>query len=176
MTMPLVYSPSPIRIVPASRSIPLRAGGVAIAKPIQSPNTLELPPQLYPPWNAIAFNLAANTPITGVNAQFQPAGLQLDIPDNCYGAINQIDLLLDGILPTSNVFWRLLINGNPLPGWNALTILARSGAASVNRGWGPQLGIQVPLGGTVGMQISDVDGASYTAGAQIYGWFWPQER
>lgn len=176
MTIPLNPQPQARRVVPARRGIPLVPGGVPIAPPVQKPNTLELPPYLYPPFTSTAFNLADASATAGVGQIINPAGLVLEIPDNCYASINQIDLLLDGITAASQVFWRLLINGIPVPGWNALTILPRSGAASVNRGWGPQLGIKVPLGGIIGVQIQNFDGAAYTVGTQVYGWFWPQER
>ncbi|MGH9806138.1 MAG: hypothetical protein ACRD9W_02550 [Terriglobia bacterium] len=176
MTVPFQFSALAGRIVPAGTGLPLVPGGVPIAPPVQKPNTLELPPYLFPPFTSTAFNLADASAITGVGVIINPAALQLKIPNNCYGSINQIDLLLNGIVSTSNVKWRLTINTVPVPGWNNLTILPRSGAASVNRGWGPQLGIRVPLGGVIGIQIQDFDGAAYTVGTQIYGWFWPQER
>jgi hypothetical protein len=167
---------SPYQLVPAGQTSPLRPGGAAIAGPLQEPGTILLPPQLFPPENAISLNLSANQAIVGAGAVFTPSALSTRIPPNCYGVISSIDLVLDAIVLTSDVRWSLLINGVPVAGWNAITILGRDGAASVSKTWEGPLRIMIPLGGTVGVRIVDVDGGAYVAGTQLYGWFWPQRR
>lgn len=164
-------------VVIAPRSAPIRPGGSAVAMGVDpGPDTVQLDPYLYPPPNSTPFNLAANQAIVGVNQITTPAGLVLPIPQNCYGVINSVDLLLDSILITSNVLWTLRLNKIPIPGFAPITILGRNGAASVAKSWGPQLRLVVPLGAEISVQIQNVDGAPYTAGTQLQGWFWPQTR
>lgn len=176
MTIPDVTAPTPRRIIIPSRSIPLKAGGSVIASGVApGPDTVRLDPFLFPPPFSTPINLAANVAIVGAGVRFD-AGTTLVIPKNCYGVISTIDLLLDSILITSNVLWTLLVNGFAVPGFAPITILGRNGAASVSKSWPGPLRILIPLGGQVSMTIQNVDGAPYTAGTQLYGWFFPQER
>lgn len=177
MSPPDVVRPR-VRLVNASRAFPnLQPGGSVVSSGVEpGPDTVQLDPFLYPPPNSTPINVGVNQAITGAAARFTPAAAQIRIPPNSYGVISTIDLLLDGILATSNVLWTFLINGNPVPGFNPVTILGRSGAASVSKSWGPQLRLLIPLGGTFGVTIQDVDGAPYTAGTSFYGWYFPQQR
>ncbi len=169
---------SPFVLVGAGTVAPgLTGGGSAVARGIRPRNTLQLPPHLYPPETARSFNLAVNVGITGAGTRVTPPELSQRMPKNCYGTVAGIDFDLDGIVITSRVFWTVLVNGSPVQGFNALTVLGRNGAASVSRsvGAGAALGILVPIGGLVSVSILDADGGTYTAGTQVYGWFWPQE-
>jgi hypothetical protein len=173
MTTPLILT----RIGNASRAIPVRPGGSAIAAANEpGPNAVELDPFLYPPPNSIAINIAVNQPISGIGGVFTPAAALFQLPPNYYGVISTIDLLLDSILISSNVLWSFLINGVPAPGFAPLTILGRNGAASVSKSWAGPLRLVIPKGGTFGVTIVDVDGAAYTAGTSYYGWMFPQKR
>lgn len=164
-------------IVIPHRGINIKPGGAAIAPPLSpDPNTVSLDPSLFPPAQSTPINVSANQAIVGAGARFTPAGLVFKVPDNCYGIISTIDLLLDSILIGSNVLWTLLVNGIPVPGFNPITILGRNGAASVSKSWPGPLRILIPVGGTISWTIQDVDGAAYTAGTSYYGWFWPQQR
>ncbi len=164
-------------VVPAGRGLPgLKGGGSAVASGIDpGPDTVRLDPFLFPPPFATTINLAANQATNGANDRQFPAALSTAIPENCYGVISSISLMLDSILITSNVQWTILINGIAVPGFT-LTILGRNGAASVSSSWPGPLRILIPLGGRVGVQILNVDGGNYTAGTQLYGWFFPQKR
>jgi hypothetical protein len=175
MANPPVFVSS-YQLAPASRIAPIQPGGVLIAPPTAPRGTVFLDPSLFPPAGSQAFNVAANQAIVGAGAFFRPAALTFDIPQNCYGVINSIDLLLDSIAINTQVLWTLLINGSPVPGFNPITILGRNGAASVSKSWPGPLRILIPLGGVVQWLIQDVDGGLYTAGTAVYGWFWPQVR
>jgi len=155
----------------------LTGGGSAVALGVRSRKTLQLPPHLYMPENGQPFNLAVNVGITGAGTRVTPPELRFQIPPNCYGTVAGIDFDLDGIVITSRVFWSLLFNGTPVQGFNALTVLGRNGAASVARsvGSGAPLGLVTALGSLISMSILDSDGGTYTAGTQVYGWFWPQD-
>lgn len=168
--------PTFIRIVPAGRDLPVRPGGSAIAAaPEPGPNAVELDPFLFPPPNSTPINVAVNTATAGAG-QIIPNVAAYTVPNNCYGVISSIDLLLDSILISSSVLWTFMLNGRPLSGFSPLTILGRNGAASVSKSWAGPLRILIPLGGTFSVQIQNVDGAPYTAGTSYYGWFVPQTR
>lgn len=159
-----------------SRGVAVKPGGTATAPGVApGVDTVQLDPYLYPPPNAVGINQAANQGIVGAGALF-PGVASFTIPKNCFGVVSTIDLLLDAITPASNVLWTLIVEGAAVPGFNPLTILGRSGAASVSKSWPGPLRIVIPLGGTVSWTIQDVDGAPYTAGVSYYGWFWPQVR
>lgn len=177
MTSPVAPRRRYLRIGNASTAIPLRGGGSAIAAGLApGPDTMQFDPYLYPPPFSTPINVSVNTAITGAGAIFRPAGSSFQAPLNSYAVISTIDLLLDGILPTSNVLWTFLINGTPVPGLSPLTILGRSGAASVSKSWQGPLRIAIPLNGIFSVLITDVDGAPYTAGTAYSGWFFPQSR
>jgi hypothetical protein len=159
------------------RGIPLKAGGSIVAAGVApGPNTVQFDPYLFPPPASTPINIAGNQAIVGANTFTTPAALTRTIPNNCYGVISTIDLLLDSILITSVVNWYIFVNGSPVPGFNPITILGRNGAASVGKSWDGPLRILIPLGGTVSVTIQDVDGGAYTAGTSLYGWFFPQQR
>jgi hypothetical protein len=165
------------RIAIPRHPIPLTAGGSVIQELLPpGPNTVQQDPGLYPPPNSIPINVSLNTAIVGAGATFQPAGLAFSVPQSSFGVISVVQLLLDGITIASNVLWTMLINGQPVPGFNPITILGRNGAASVAKTWGPQLRVIIPLGGTISWLIQDVDGGAYTAGVSYYGWQVPQTR
>lgn len=167
---------STYRIAYPSRTIPVRGGGSVIAPPLTKAGTVFTDPGLAPPESQQSFNLDFNQAITGANTTYAPAQLQYKIPDNCYGFIQAITLLLNGITLSSNVLWQLQINGVPVQGFNAMTILGRDGAASVTKAYDSPLRIAIPVGGQVSIVITNVDGASYTAGTSVYGYFMPQTR
>lgn len=154
---------------------PIMGGGSPLAGGISAPGMF--PPTLFPPPGSQGFNLQADAALPGVIGSLTtPADLAFQIPGNMVAVISSIELLLDGITVVSDVVWRLLINGSPAPGWGNITILGRNGAASVAKSWDGPLGIEVPLGGLIGVQILNNDGGAYTAGTSLYGWFWPSQK
>lgn len=165
------------RIVIPRHPIPLKSGGSVLQELLPpGPNVVLQDPGLYPPPNALPINVGLETGIVGAGTVVTPAGLAFTVAPNNFGVISWFQLLLDGITITSNVLWTMLINGQPVPGFNPVTILGRNGAASVTKTWGPQLRVIIPLGGTLSWTIQDVDGGNYTVGVQYYGWQIPQTR
>ncbi len=154
---------------------PLAGGGSVLSSAQPAPGTIVLPPQDFMPVDATPFFLSAETAIVGPNVASSPAALQLRIPLDQIGWVKSIEIMLDGIVITSNVLWRLSIDGVPVQGFSNLTILGRNGAASVSRTFDP-VTAQIPPGTTLGVTMTVVDGGSYTVGAQLRGWYYPVQR
>lgn len=156
---------------------PIQGGGSPLAGGIGDGGMF--PPHLYPPKGSLALNLQDSAALVGaIGSISTPAGLQTRIAANQVGTIAAIEILLDGITITSNVDYRLLINGSIVPGW-VLTIPPRNGATSVSKSWGDgqSIGIEIPQGADIGFQILNNDGgAGYTVGVSVYGWTWPAQR
>lgn len=151
-------------------------GGVAGIQGDQAANTVNLPPELYPPLQSTAFFLSDEAALVGIGASTRPGGLAFTLPQTMVGVIDAIELLIDGIVITTSVVYSVMMNGAPVNGFNNLTILGRNGAQSVSKAMGPFLRCEIPIGGTVQMQFTDVDGGAITMGAQLRGWFWPADR
>lgn len=167
---------SPVRLAVIRPRANLRGGGAQLAtsEGITPPNTVFQDPYLYPPEGSRSINLSAPQAIVGANTLYAPAALNFALPPNHVGVIDTIDLQLDGILTTTNVVWRILVTGSPAPGWN-ITIPGISGAAAAIKSW-EKSRIQIPVSGSIGVQIVNIDGGAYTATTTLYGWFWPVKR
>lgn len=152
------------------------SGGVKGIIGQQPPNMVNLPPELYPPQNSNGLFLSGSTFLVGAASSDRPAALQMAIPTNQVGVIDALELLVDGILITTNIVYTVFVNGSPVQGFNNLSILPRNGAQSVSKSLGPFLRILIPLGGTIQLQFLNVDGGAVTMGAQMRGWYWPAER
>lgn len=168
--------PSPWRIGVYRRPTTVTPGAPHIEGPFDDKDAIALPSNLYPKRNSTWFNPSVNQAITGANTQYTPSALVVQLTPAEVGVVHQIDLLLDGIVATSNVLWQVMVNGAALAGYEALTILGRSGAASVSKTIGPYLGILLPQGARLSVKIVDIDGGAYTAGCGLVGWKNPVAR
>jgi uncharacterized ParB-like nuclease family protein len=99
-----------------------------------------------------------------------PAGLHYVVPAGRVGVIKTLQLFVDSPSPATVVRWQLLVGGIPVQGLNNLTVIGRA-AASISQTF-DNLAIIVPELQPVDVQIVDVDGGSYTVGAQFTGWHW----
>ena len=163
----------------AAPSVPINPGGVAPIAGTQPANVVNLPAELYPPQFSTGIFYSDSAALAGLNAvtnfpNFTASLRQL--PPNMLGVIDQLQILLDGVLISSIVQFTLFINNAAVPGFNALTILPRNGATFVTSSFGPFLRIGIPVGGIVSAQALDVDGGAYTVGMQARGWFWPMQQ
>lgn len=167
---------SPYRLMIVRSVSRIRPGAPELDRGVEQPNTLNYPPEIVRPPNSRTVSLSVNTALAAAaGAIVTPAGFPLQLAKSEVGVIDQIDLLLNGIVLGSTVTWMLLVNGAPPPGFGAMTILGRDGAASVSKTYGPQLRITVPAGGVISVVITNGDGAAgYTAGVGVLGWAWPR--
>lgn len=155
---------------------PLMPGGSALSGGLTSPGGISLPPTLYPPPGSRSFNLADEVATIGAGTLTELTNCQLQLPPTNVGVISSIELLIDGILITTRLFFRLIVNGSPIPGWGSLTVLARNGAANASRSLSGPLGIELPAGAAFTVKALNQDGGNYTVGANLYGWEWPAVR
>lgn len=134
-----------------------------------------LDPFNFPPPGSTPIFLSDEQPSVGAGTITQLPNIKQAMDNNSIGVINSLTLLLDQIVLASAVFWTLTINGQPVPGVSALTVLGRSGAASVAPTINP-LRIVVPPLGAIGAFVTNKDGNPYTVGLQVFGWYWPAQR
>jgi hypothetical protein len=115
----------------------------------------------------------------GYNNVTTPAvivGSAFTIPADNVGVIRSVVLNINGMLATSQLVWEFRFQGNPVEGWNALTMFPRA-AGSVSIAYGPdETFIKVPLGATIDVQltVNPADGATYQAGITYHGWHYPK--
>ena len=159
----------------ASQSVPVAPGAPDLARGRTEPGSVLLDPYLYPPPGSTTFNLAAEAAVSGAGAAVTPAGLQYQIPANNVGVVDALSLLLNGITLSSVVTWRVIVGGLAVQGWDNLTILGRDGAQAISVAF-DKCRIVIPQSASLGISITDTDGAAYTVGAQLRGWFWPVTR
>lgn len=141
---------------------------------LQEPNTFYQDPYTVPPPLSQAINLSGPQAIVGANTLYTPAALAQNLPNANVGVIDSIDLQLDGIALATNVLWRILICGAPAIGWQ-ITVPGIGGATAAIKSW-TKARIPIPLNGSCGVQILNVDGGVYTATTTLYGWYWPAKR
>lgn len=151
-------------------------GGVQAIQGAAAANAVALDPNLYPPQGSTGLFLSDSAALVGAGSSTRPAGLQITLTTGSVGVIDTIDMLADGIVISTQILFTILINGAPVPGFNNLSILGRNGAQSVGKSMGPFLRCQIPIGGTLQMQFTDVDGGAITMGAQLRGWYWAAQR
>ena len=127
-------------------------------------------PTIEPIPGASEFNPQATKATNVVEANVD-IGLTLDVPPNNIGIIRGVQLFILDMLTTTVVTWTLTINGGPVQGYTNLSIFART-APFVGNSFDSF--INIPQGGKVRVIYTNTDGGSYTIGAGISGWFWPQ--
>ena len=97
-------------------------------------------------------------------------GSQYQIPDGEVGVIRSISLVINNLLLTSNIIFRIRADGSPLSGWGALQPIPGAVAywATV---YGPEeTFIRLPDRATVDVEVQVFDAAVYDLGAALKGW------
>lgn len=133
---------------------------------------LEVPlPEVYPIPDATIFNaecqVASNIAGQTFVLAFTP---DVIIPDANLGVMTSLTLYVQNMLATTNVTWTLLANGNPVPGYNLLTIFPGASPRAANTFDAPK---RFTGRTQLTIQITNGDGGNYILGAAVSGWFWP---
>lgn len=125
---------------------------------------------IYPPPDALDFSRAVSfTPGAGP-VTVTPAGLQVQLDRGYVAVVRDITLIINDMLATTDVVFRLRVNQGPVQGWEALTILPRV-AGSVSRGNLPESTvIRIPDGALIDWQIVVNDAGVYRIGVDYHGW------
>jgi hypothetical protein len=133
---------------------------------------LDVPlPEVYPIPDAKEFNILGSIASPGAQANILIAGTTFVIPTSNLAIIRGVSLYIAPMLITTNVTWSLTANGQPLPGYQNLSIFPRP-AAQVTNSFDAFLRLRGEV--TLGVIFTNTDGAAYTIGASYSGWFWPE--
>lgn len=138
--------------------------------------SVQLPTDQRPP-GATDFNmdgtLAGRTSVNtapGLPGSIFPGAFQ--VPQNNVAVIKSISLLVNGLLVTSNIRWRLRFNGGFVTGWSNLTINPRA-AGSVELSFTPdETAIPVPEASLIDWVVQVLDAGTYQVSVQTHGWFY----
>jgi len=159
------------RIVPADLLAPFTdfvgaPGGPSVARSLQV-----YLPEVFPIPAATEFNVVVSKASAGAETNVD-IGIVLDLPQNNIGIVRGVSLYINNMLTTTNVTWTLRFNGAPVPGYNNLSIFPRA-APSVANSFDSF--VRIPQGNPMQVRVtySNIDGAAYTVGAALSGWFWP---
>lgn len=128
-------------------------------------------PEVFPIPSATEFNVVVSKASAGAEQNID-IGIVLDLPQNNVGIVRGVSLYINNMLATTNVQWTLRFNGAPVPGYNNLSIFPRA-APSVANSFDSF--VRIPQGNPMQVRVtySNIDGAAYTVGAALSGWFWP---
>jgi hypothetical protein len=128
---------------------------------------VKFPAELYPPADSRPIILTAQQTIAAAGS-VTPAALTRQLPLGWVGVIRSLEIFADSPLVATRALWQLQINGAPVFGMEAVTMIFRD-AASLARDF-DNLRIAIPDNATISVQITNVDGAPRLYGAQLVGW------
>lgn len=146
--------------------------GAGFAPPPPAP-ALQVPPWfLVKPPEAADFTACGRVAgLTSAAGQTVLTGSTVQIPANNVPVIRSLTLEVNNLLSTSDIDWRLRVNGNPVEGWAPLTVFPRS-AATITVAYGPEeTFIILPEGALIDVTAQVHDAGTYDVGAHLHGWF-----
>lgn len=127
-------------------------------------------PREYPPQGSIRFNRTAWADFA-VPGSSSPAGLTFRAPKGFAGILDTIALYANDMVATSDISWRVTVNGASLEGYEAATMFPRvAGFSYVGDG---DLGIDLVERAQIIVTITKGDVAVQKVGANLTGWFYP---
>ena len=133
---------------------------------------LDLPlPEVFPIPDAKEFNVLGSIASAGVQNNIIITGSTFSIPTSNLAIIRNVALYIAPMLTTTNVVWSLTVNGQPVSGYQNLSIFPRP-AAQVTNTFDSFIRLRGPV--DVAVIFSNLDGAAYQIGASYSGWFWPE--
>lgn len=131
------------------------------------------PPEFMRPKDGKYFQAGGTTNIAGPSA-FTTLGGTFQVPPSSMGIVRDVNLGVETMLATTNIVWRIRVDGSPVEGWNALTLAPRA-SAFVSASFLPESTyITVPSGAVVDVQAIVNDAVAYNVTGQVRGWFYPQ--
>jgi len=128
-------------------------------------------PYEVPPPGSIEFNGYAQLSSNAIEIiEFTTAALQVE--ELRYAVISSVDFYINDMTPATEVFFRVLRNGNRVPGLDNVRIFPRN-ATSVSRGFDPFLRLN-PLD-RVTFFYQNVTGLPHLLGVTFFGWSWSRD-
>ncbi len=156
-----------VPIVSRPPSLPFGSGGGSAAGSGAGVSSI-FPPHLFPPLGAQIVFKQGRGDVTGIAPIVTPAALDFVVPVGRIFVLANAQPMILAPLDASDVVWRILVNGYPVPGFDALSIQMRA-AASLSETFSP-IGAMVQEEQRVSVQIEARDGQAYTVAMQYYGW------
>jgi hypothetical protein len=128
-------------------------------------------PELYPIPDAKEFNQTGSQATAAVAFNQVIAGTTITVPQNTFGVVRGVTFYITNMLTSTNVTYSLIINNQPVMGYNQEIIFPRA-APFVSNGYDSMIRFQGPA--TLTINFDNRDGGTYVVGGTISGWFWPQ--
>lgn len=128
------------------------------------------PPELFP-WPTATDFAADGTQVglTSVNTPVVLASFQ--VPAQNVGVVRDINTVINTLLLTSAIRFRIKLNGGVPQGWDWTTFPRN--AASVSGFFDPSSTvIRVPEGQLVELEVQVTDAGTYQISGGFHGWFW----
>lgn len=126
-------------------------------------------PDFYPIPTAQAFQYGGTTTTSGAGTVTQIPGSSFQLPGGYIGVIASLNIsVLTTLTTATNQQYTIRFNGVPAPGWSQRTFAGR-GAQNFERFFDAAL--RIPRGAVVDIVNINVDGGTYTVGADITGWY-----
>jgi hypothetical protein len=99
-----------------------------------------------------------------------------EVPTGKVAVIRSLTLVVNNLLLTSDIVWRLRFNGSPVDGWNELQVIPGA-VAYYAFTWGPaETFVPTPDAATIDIQVEVRDaGGNYEIGAAYHGWEFSKE-
>jgi hypothetical protein len=151
-----------------NRNAPAGRGDLGLGQGV--PKTLQIFPWwLYKPPTGQDINKLEENVFAGAGTA-QLADLNTQLDQTQMAVIRGLDLYVNDMLPTTEITFRFLVNGNPIAGYGSITIFPRT-AASVSQSF--DTFIFLPAGSLLTVEAINDDGGAYSVGAGYQGWLVP---
>lgn len=131
-------------------------------------NEVAFDAELYPPAGSRALILSDQQNIAGAGTVAALPGLSTRLDPGFGAVIRQMQIMADSPTLTTRALWRILVDGVPVPGVGAVTMLWRA-ASSLALSF-DTLRVRVPAGAQIDVSVTNVDGVPRVFGAQLVGW------
>jgi hypothetical protein len=155
-------------VVPGSLADVMQQLGQLLQTTVPSSRQLYLP-DVYPIPTAIEFEFAGTVATVGANVQTFIPGTLFDLPAGYIGLIHTFNISVLSVMTlATNQQFSILINGAPAQGYAGRTFAGRA-AQNFERSF--DCALRIPNGGIVSIVNTNVDGAAYTVGADVTGWY-----
>lgn len=133
---------------------------------------MAFPPHIYPPREGYIEFLPPSTAqtVAGPTTTVVLATPTFNLPANSVGVIRELNFNVNNVLTTTDIRFRVLVNGSPVPGYDSIDIFPRA-AASVNLSFPPEnTFLRLVDGAAITIEVTVTDGGSYQLGASFRGW------